>query len=398
MRLGWVAGVCLGMSVAAVAQAPQSKTDAELRAEYDKAQKLYEASNFVAALPLFEDLYAQQPKSLVYEERLAMSLLGAAGNMAPDAGKAAHARAKRLLLDAKSKGDDSQLLTTLLEKMGDGDGSSAMPAAPLTPAQTDFAAAEKLFGAGDIKAALVLYEKALEEDPTYYVAALYAGDALFKTGDCAQAGVYYAKAVAIDPDHETAYRYWADCLMKQGERTKARDMYINAVIAQPYSKTTRQSLQAWAETNHARIVPPPITLPNRAAPGKNGNITITLDANKTNDPESGLAMMYSMNSALWQGEKFKKTYPNEKVYRHSLAEEMDSITGMLTVARETKIPEGKLSASTKSLMEIQKDNMLECYILLDNPDQGVAQDFVAYRAGHRELMRKYVEKYDIHPM
>ena len=105
-----------------------------------------------------------------------------------------------------------------------------------------------------------------------------------------------------------------------------------------------------------------------------------------------------MNSALWQGEKFKKAYPNEKQYRHSLAEEKDSIHGMLQVARETKIPDSKLSASTKVLMDIDKDNMLECWILLDHPDQGIAQDYVAYRKDHRGLMAKYIAKYDIHPM
>src|SRR5580698_2541528 len=137
MRLVWLAGLCLGVSAVGMAQAPQSKTDAEIKAEYEQAKKVYDASNFVAALPLFEDLYAQRPQNLAYEEGLAMSLQGAANNMAPDAGKAAYARSKRLLLDAQSKGDNSPLLVTLLEKMGDGDGSSNMPAAAMTPAVAD---------------------------------------------------------------------------------------------------------------------------------------------------------------------------------------------------------------------------------------------------------------------
>jgi tetratricopeptide (TPR) repeat protein len=349
-------------------------------------------------MPLFEDLHAQQPKNPIYEERLAMCLQGAAAGMTPQDAKAAYARSKQLLLDAKANGDNSPLLITLLEKMGEGDGSGVMPAAPATPAQADFAAAEKLFGTGDVKAALPLYQKALAEDPTFYLAALYAGDSLFKSGDCSQAGAYYAKAIAIDPTRETAYRYYGDCLTKLREMAKAKDMYIQAVLAQPYQRTPRQSLSTWAEANHARIAPPPVSLPNRAARGKDGNIAITIDASKTNDPESPLVLMYSMNSALWQGEKFKKAYPNEKQYRHSLAEEKDSIHGMLQVARETKISNSKLSASTKVLMDIDKDNMLECYILLDAPDQGIAQDYVAYRKDHRDLMAQYIAKYDIHPM
>jgi hypothetical protein len=111
-----------------------------------------------------------------------------------------------------------------------------------------------------------------------------------------------------------------------------------------------------------------------------------------------LALVYSMNSALWQGEKFKKQYPNEKVYRHSLAEEVDSIHTMLAVAGETKIKPDKLSTSTKLLMELDKNGMLECWILLDNADQGIAQDYVAYRKDHRDLLAKYIAQYDVHPI
>jgi len=115
---------------------------------------------------------------------------------------------------------------------------------------------------------------------------------------------------------------------------------------------------------------------------------------KGEDPTSGAALAYSMQATLWQWTEFKKHYPNEKVYRHSLPEEAASIRAMLDV----KIPKDKLSPTLKTLAELEKDGMLECWILLDNPDQGVAQDYVAYRAEHRELMHKYIEKYDVHPM
>jgi predicted Zn-dependent protease len=394
-RLG-LAFLLLAASTA-VAQAPQSKTDAEIKAEYEQAQKFYMASNFVAALPLFEDLYTQQPKSLIYEERLAMSLLGAADNMTPENGKAAHARAKRLLLDAQKNGDNSPLLMTLLEKMGDGDGSSAAPDAPLTPAKADFAEAEKLFGKGDMKAALTLYQKALAEDPTFYLAALYAGDVLFKSGDCPGAGEYYAKAVALDPDHETAFRYWADCLVKQKDMSRAEQMYIKAIIAQPYQRTTRQSLGAWADLNHSRIVPPPITLPKRAEPDSKGNTNINVDMATLMSPAGAAWLVYLMAPTVWQKSEFAKHYPNEKTYRHSLAEEAESLRSVLSVAKEKK---GDLAKDTtlKTLAELEKDGMLECWILLDAPDQGIAQDYVAYRKEHRELMAKYIAKYDVHPL
>jgi len=54
----------LGLSLSTVcAQAPPSKTDAEVKAEEAQALQLYNAQNFVAALPLYEDLHAQRPQS-----------------------------------------------------------------------------------------------------------------------------------------------------------------------------------------------------------------------------------------------------------------------------------------------------------------------------------------------
>jgi tetratricopeptide (TPR) repeat protein len=396
MRLGWLAGLCLGASIAAAAQAPEKKTDAEIKAEATEADALYQKQNFLGALPLYEDLHAQVPQSLVYTEHFAMTLLNKAGEQPEPEATATRKRAKALLLQAKAAGDDSNLVQILLEKLANADNPA--PQSPPPAGAEWMKKAETAFSTGDLKTALVNYQKALEVNPQYYAAALFAGDVEYKMNHTSEAGIWFAKAIAIDPDIETAYRYWGDCLEKAGEHKLAESKFIGGIVAEPYSRTPRVGLKQWADANHARIVPPPVTLPNRATPGKNGNIAITLDGSKKDDPEMGLAMMYSMNSALWQGEKFKKAYPNEKQYRHSLAEELDNIKGMLAVARETKIPADKMSASTKILMEIEKDNMLECYILLDNPDQGIAQDYIAYRKDHRDLMAQYIAKYDVHPM
>jgi len=70
---------------------------------------------------------------------------------------------------------------------------------------------------------------------------------------------------------------------------------------------------------------------------------------------------------------------------------------LLTGVREQKIPDAKLTPALRSLMALDKDGMLECWILIDNPDNGTAQDYVAFRATHRDLLRAYIEKYDLHP-
>ena len=60
--------------------------------------------------------------------------------------------------------------------------------------------------------------------------------------------------------------------------------------------------------------------------------------------------------------------------------------------------DAKTDPSIELLTAIEKDGMLECWILFDNPDQGIAQDYVAYRKEHRDLMHRYIEKYEIHLM
>ena len=402
MRSVWLVGLLVGVGLTAFGQATEKKTDAELKAEYDQAQKYFVVSSVVAALPLFEDLHAQRPNDPMYDERLAMCLLGNEINLSPEQAQANHARAKSLLLAAQSLGDNSPLLITLLEKMSAG-GAGEKPLRPaVTPAEEALAQAEKLFTTGDMKGAAELYKKALDLDPKYYIAALYAGDALFKSGDCVQAGAFYSKAAAIDPDSETAFRYWGDCLTKMGDTKGAEEKYIRAIVAQPYQKTTRSSLADWATRNHLVYAGPAIKLPAGPTPGgKPGDINITLDGSGDSDAMV-LGILYSGTRASWQKEEFQKRFPNEKIYRHSLPEEAAAIRTMLSGAdiesgKKKKKAAGK-DPSLEFLTAIEKDGMLECYILFDHPDQGIAQDYVAYRKDHRDLMAQYIAKYDVHPM
>ena len=388
--------VVLCLTVVASAQtAVPAKSEDEIKAEAAQAQTLYNKQDFIGALPLYEDLYAQRPQSLVYMERLAFALLAKADQQGPETGKITTARAKKLLLQAQAAGDNSNLLQILLEKLNNSEGG---PTAPPPAGHELFTKAEEAFTHGDLPAALGFYKKAFDENPQYYSAALFAGDTEYKLNHPAEAGSWFAKAIAINPDIETAHRYWGDCLEKAGDHQRAKEEFIQGIVGEPYIRSPRLGLKQWADANHQMMAAPPIKLPARATPGKNGGLNITLDASKKDDPEAPLTLVYSMNSALWQGEKFKKQYPNEKVYRHSLAEEVDSIHTMLAVAGETKIKPDKLSTSTKLLMELDKNGMLECWILLDNADQGIAQDYVAYRKDHRDLLAKYIAQYDVHPI
>jgi tetratricopeptide (TPR) repeat protein len=389
-----LAGCC---GLAAMGQAQAVKSDADVKTESDQAQALYDKGNFVAALPLYEELHGARPANTLFEERLAMALLGGSGQPAPAEAKAIRLRAKTLLLDARAKGDDSNLSQVLLEKLDQIE--QAGDPAPVAGKEW-FDKGEAAFGKGDLAGAVGFYSKALEVNPQYYFAATYAGDAEFKMNHPAEAGKFFAQAIAIDPDIETAHRYWGDCLEKDGDHQRAEEQFIEAIVADPYSKSPRVGLKQWAERNHARVVPPPIILPKRAEPDAKGNTNINLDPSTLTRPGAAAWIVYMMAPTQWKNGEFAKHYPKEKVYRHSLAEEASALRDVLALVNEQKLPttEDKLDTTLKMLIELDKNGMLECWILLDDADQGIAQDYVAYRKDHRELMAKYIAQYDVHAM
>jgi hypothetical protein len=40
--------------------------------------------------------------------------------------------------------------------------------------------------------------------------------------------------------------------------------------------------------------------------------------------------------------------------------------------------------------------MLDCWILISGGDDGIAQDYVAYRNEHRQLMHDYLDRFLVH--
>jgi tetratricopeptide (TPR) repeat protein len=360
-------------------------------AEAIQADALYKAQNFVAALPLYEDLHNRHPRENMWRERLAMCVIAAPANEAELAANLQ--RARQLLLDAKASGDNSNLLQEMLEKLSTPPPASLMSASPAMPA---FNQAEKAFSSGQLAEALKLYQEAAAADPKFYDAPLYAGDTEYKRGNYAEADKWYAQAAAIDPNREAAYRYWGDCLMKQGQPAEAEGRFIEAVLAEPYLKSPRLGLKQWADATHAKLVAPPVSLPPWQEVGPTGG-TVHIDANAAKGP-MGLALTtYVLGSTSFRFGGFAKAYPNEKTYRHSLAEEATSIRMALSALKKQNLPADQINETWTMLGKLDTDGMLECWILLDHADQGIAQDYAAYRAGHRDLLHAYMAKYDVRP-
>jgi hypothetical protein len=107
-------------------------------------------------------------------------------------------------------------------------------------------------------------------------------------------------------------------------------------------------------------------------------------------------MMYSLIRAGYRGDEFKKSYPNEKEYRHSLMEESAALGGVAEGIKNQEVKKGILDESLRNLVELNDAGMLDCWILISGADDGVAQDYDPYRKEHRQLLHDYLERFVVH--
>ncbi|HME59133.1 MAG TPA: hypothetical protein VKF63_12400, partial [Terracidiphilus sp.] len=56
----------------------------------------------------------------------------------------------------------------------------------------------------------------------------------------------------------------------------------------------------------------------------------------------------------------------------------------------------KLDESLRNLVELNDAGMLDCWILISGADQGIAQDYDAYRKQHRQLLHDYLSRFVVH--
>jgi tetratricopeptide (TPR) repeat protein len=357
------------------------------------ALELYDQHKFTEALPLLEKLAVELPNDLVIQERLASVVFVTSGGIEdPERRKQQVMRARALLLHAKELGDNSNLLQVLLSGIPP-DGSD--PAfSSNTMVEQVMRKAESAYESGDLAKAVEGYTQALVLDPKLYFAALYGGDTLFKMKQYDKAGDWFAQAIQINPNLETAYRYWGDSLMAEGKMSEARAKFIDAVVAEPYTKKSNIGIQQWAERNKVRFTVPRIQSPNSVKPNEKG-ITLTVDpAALDRNDGSGAWMIADMSHMLWQSEKFKQEYPNEKEYRHSLKEESEKLD-LVAEALQQMLKDKKvknLDPNLAMLLKLKESGLVEAYILISAADQGITQDYVPYREQHREKLRQYLDE------
>ena len=390
----WITGVCLGLAVLSMAAAGFAQDN-----DAAKANALYKEGKLLDALPFYENLAKENPKEWLYAERLAGCLSAASKNT--------NDPAKALALRTRERDEAKRAIalgdTSLVAQMMAGiDPSKPVEIAPASAASVLIQEAEKAFSAGDFATAMTKYTAAAEADPKLYEAPLFAGDSAFRVGDLKSASQWFARAIAIDPDRETAYRYWGDAILKYGnDPMAAREKFIDAVVAEPYSRLAWQGMKQWAQIEKAVVLTPKIDRP--AAPvvdsKKPNTINITLDADATDDkkhPGASAWMMYSLIRASYRGDEFKKDFPNEKEYRHSLREESAALSGVAEGINNQEVKKGDLDESLRNLVELNTAGMLDCWILISAADNGIAQDYDAYRKQHRQLLHDYLSRFVVH--
>lgn len=213
----------------------------------------------------------------------------------------------------------------------------------------------------------------------------------FKRKDIERASNWFGQAVKLNPDRETAYRYWGDALMMAGRTEEARDKFIEAIIAEPYNSTSYVGLRQWAGRTNANLSNPAIQIPS-SMKVDDGKTTISIDP-KTLEGKDGSHhwMLYSLMRATYVTKTFSQEHPDEKTYRHSLAEETAALK-VVAKAASADVKDGKiqnLNPSLAMLIRLHDADLIEPYVLIARADQGIATDYQAYRAAHRDKLRQY---------
>jgi tetratricopeptide (TPR) repeat protein len=374
-----------------------AQTDTSLEESKQKVAELVKQTRYTEALPLLEKIVVAEPKNAEMQFYFGFALFAQANATIETADKQAlRVRSRNAFIRAKELGVQEPVVEALIQSLPP-DGSDTGSFSQNLMANAVMVEAESLFGQGKLDEALKDYQKALRLDPKLYHAALFSGDVYMQRGDFAQASVWYEKAIAIDPTKETAYRYSATPLMKQGKTDAARERYIEAFITEPYNRFARAGLVQWGQLTKTALGHPPIDIPTNVTFDEKGGAKINLDASALlggKDDGSFAWISYGATRSTWRKEKFAKAFPNERAYRHSLAEEADALRSVVALAKVDK-KTAKLSPSLTMLKQLDDEGLLEAYILLARPDNGIAADYAVYLKANREKLHRYVAQHVI---
>jgi len=364
------------------------KAPDEVVSERAKAMVLVEANRYLDAYPILDKIAASFPSDVEVWTHYGIAIAARSSTLSEARErKAERKRAYGVLVKARELGTKNVMALSFLDQMspdgGDEDNfSSANP-----EVEKALREGEQHFGKGEYDKAFSAYERAYKLDPKSYEAALFVGDTYYAQRKYQQSEEWFAKAVALDPDRELAYRFWGDALLNQGKIKEATEKFINAFVADPYSRYSWENINKLTE-KYGR----PFDVKGIFPPGTNDFGGITLDPAQFAEKDgTQLWLKYSETRESWRRDTFRKENPGI-TYRHSLKEELAALTAVADAAA-LAIKNGSLKYphhSITNLLDIRSKVNLEPYVLLLLADEGIAEDFDAYRKTNREKLRRFL--------
>jgi tetratricopeptide (TPR) repeat protein len=369
--------------------AAQTEPHSAPASKRQEAEELFSEGKRLEALPLLEELVEANPKDDQLLVALAACLVAHAATLSDEqtSGKE-RLRARELLEQSWKLGNTSPLAMNLSQLLQQVPDSGALKFSDNAQVDQALRAGEAAFSERDFAGARKDYARALELDPKNYTAVLFTANTFDRENDYAEGGQWYERAIALDPNVETAFRYYADMLARQGNMGKARSMLIHAAVAEPYNRIVWRELHAWATLNSTRINEVFVGIP--ATSGRSSDLSKAWEA-------------YRAVRASWkQPDTLAKRFPEEKQYRHSLAEESEALTeAAKTLERLKKDPNTTASVTedptASLLLKLYEAGLIEPYALFSLGDAGIAQDYPGYRASHRDKLERYMDQFVVPP-
>ncbi|MBI2512790.1 MAG: tetratricopeptide repeat protein [Opitutae bacterium] len=386
----------------ATALSAADRTPERFALDFAEANARSDAAKHDQAIPLYESLLKEQPKSGELNFRYAYALY--LRSLTPEFdGKPGNLQRKkaRKALEVARTSDFKEPLVGLLLAHIKADGSIDKPKYSANPvADLAMQEGEAAFVQRDLDAAFVAYQRALEADPKLYRAALFAGDCLFVAGKHDQAIVWFRRATEIDPNQEVAYRYWGDALAKQGKIREALVQMAEAFVADPYGGLAWRTLKEVAEPAGRRHKLPAFKLPAARVEWDTAKKEVHLGLEEKKF--TPIDLLYGLARSKWAQEEFAKRFPGQP-YRHSLPEEVAALESLLQFAKEIPAAEKpapdllkdleNFKPTLELLTRVRDEGLLESFVLFLCADAGIAQDYPAYRAAHRDKLREFVRRY-----
>jgi tetratricopeptide (TPR) repeat protein len=386
---------------AALAQTP-APVDPDLAKDKAYAIDLERSGKFTEALPWLQKLHERAPQDPEITQSLADVVLVLAGTYTnPEQQRQERVLARQLFQQAIDQGIKEPFAAQMVSYLpADGKISKFSDDPEVHRLVSE---GEAAFAKGNIDEAKDWYIRAVVLDPKNYDAALFVGDMYYRKNDSVSAGEWYARAIQIDPDREPAYRYWGDALMARGKYSEAREKYIQAVIADPYSQFVWNGTNNFLKGTNQKAtwyrIKPQAEVTSKDP--NNINITLNLGDTKKDDPAGGVWMMYGISRAAYKGEKFKKEFPNEPTYRHTLKEESEALSLAATMieanTKKKKKDAPPLPDDLAALARLKSAGLIEPYVLLNAADNDITKDYVPYRKEHRDLLVRYLNEIVLPP-